>query len=170
LLFLTDALQLWHAVLILLVHGAAGVFAATATQLILHDMVGSADLPSAIRMNASSRNLAILLGPAIGGGMMLLLGPAWGLLANVALYLPFTFFLARVPYTGHGRTGQTGRRAAGFGLADAIQLLRQVSAERRIVMMIALGGVTSFFVGNAFQAQMPGYAHDFGADEAGGWY
>ena len=37
-------------------------------------------------------------------------------------------------------------------------------------MMIALGGVTSFFVGNAFQAQMPEYAHDFGADEAGGWY
>ena len=170
LLFLTDTLRLWHAVVILLVHGAAGVFAATATQLILHDMVGTADLPSAIRMNASSRNLAILLGPAIGGGMMLLLGPAWGLLANVALYLPFTFFLARVPYTGHGRTGQTPRRAAGFGLGDAIQLLRQVSAERRIVMMIALGGVTSFFVGNAFQAQMPGYAHDFGADEAGGWY
>ena len=37
-------------------------------------------------------------------------------------------------------------------------------------MMIALAGVTSFFVGNAFQAQMPEYAHDFGADEAGGWY
>jgi MFS family permease len=25
-------------------------------------------------------------------------------------------------------------------------------------------------VGNAFQAQMPAYAHDFGSDEAGGWY
>ena len=169
-LFLTDTLRLWHAVVILLVHGAAGVFAATATQLIIHDMVGTSDLPSAIRLNATSRNLAILLGPAIGGGMMLLLGPAWGLLANVALYWPFTLFLARVPYTGHSRHGQTPRRAAGFGFGDAIQLLRQVSAERRIVMMIALGGVTSFFVGNAFQAQMPAYAHDFGADEAGGWY
>src|SRR4030095_16674406 len=86
-------LQLWHAVAILLVHGAAGVFSATASQLILHDMVGATDLPSAIRINASSRNLAILLGPAVGGGMMLLLGPAWGLLANVALYWPFTLFL-----------------------------------------------------------------------------
>jgi MFS family permease len=36
--------------------------------------------------------------------------------------------------------------------------------------MIALGGVTSFFVGNAFQAQMPEYAHHLGTDEAGGWY
>ena len=36
--------------------------------------------------------------------------------------------------------------------------------------MIALGGATSFFVGNAFQAQMPEYAHHLGADEAGAWY
>src|SRR5262249_11398932 len=71
---------------------------------------------------------------------------------------------------GHGRRGQAPARAAGFGFADSLRLLRQVSAERRIMMMIALAGVTSFFVGNAFQAQMPEYAHDFGADKAGGWY
>ena len=34
-----------------------------ASQLMMHDMVGGTDLPSAIRINASSRNLAILLGP-----------------------------------------------------------------------------------------------------------
>jgi MFS family permease len=32
--------------------------------------------------------------------------------------------------------------------------------------MIALAGVSSFFVGNAFQAQMPEYAHDLGTDHA----
>ena len=36
--------------------------------------------------------------------------------------------------------------------------------------MIVLGGTTSFLVGNAFQAQMPEYAHHLGADEAGAWY
>src|SRR5688572_841588 len=36
--------------------------------------------------------------------------------------------------------------------------------------MIGLAGATSFFVGNAFQAQMPEYAHHLGADEAGAWY
>ncbi|HSE92614.1 MAG TPA: MFS transporter, partial [Methylomirabilota bacterium] len=80
LLFLTDALALWHAVVILLVHGAAGVVVSAAGQLIIHDMVGADHLHSAVRLNASSRNLAILLGPALGGGLMLLLGPAWGLL------------------------------------------------------------------------------------------
>ena len=36
--------------------------------------------------------------------------------------------------------------------------------------MIVLAGVTSFFVGNAFQAQMPEYAHYLAADDTGAWY
>src|SRR5688572_5842299 len=104
-LFLLGTLQMWHAVVILLVHGAAGVVGAPASQLIIHDMVGKSDLPSAIRLNASSRYLAILVGPAIGGGLMLLLGPAWGLLTNVAFFLPFTIFVALLAYTGHARGG-----------------------------------------------------------------
>ncbi len=168
-LFLTDRLQVWHAVVILLVHGAAGVLGAPAQQLIIHDMVGAGHLPSAIRLNASSRYLAILLGPAVGGGLMLLLGPAGGLLANVAIYVPFSILLLRVRYTGHRHaSGQPPR--ARLGLADAWRLLGQVRADRRLLTMIALGGITSFFVGNAFQAQMPEYAHDLGSDEAGLWY
>ena len=31
--------------------------------------------------------------------------------------------------------------------------------------MILLGGATSLLVGNAFQAQMPEFAHDFGHDK-----
>jgi hypothetical protein len=162
-LFLTGTLRVWHAVVILLVHGAAGVIGAPAQQLIIHDMVGGSHLASAIRLNASSRYLAILLGPAVGGGLMLLLGPAWGLLANVAIYLPFTIFLTRVRYTGHAHAG--GQPRPRTGLADAWRLLGQLRADRRLVTMIVLGGVTSFFVGNAFQAQMPEFAHDFGHDQ-----
>jgi sugar phosphate permease len=36
--------------------------------------------------------------------------------------------------------------------------------------MVLLAGATSFFVGNAFQVQMPEYAHDLGADDHGAWY
>ena len=36
--------------------------------------------------------------------------------------------------------------------------------------MIVLAGATSFFVGNAFQAQMPEYAHHLGTDETGARY
>ena len=169
-LFLTDRLRVWHAVVILLVHGFAGVIGSAAVQLLLHDMVNPAELQSAIRLNATSRNLAILLGPAVGGGLMLLLGPAGGLLANVIIYLPFSILLTRIPYTGHGREGASPRPARRVGLGGAIHLLAEVRTDRRLVTMMVLGGATAFFVGNAFQAQMPEYAHHLGADDAGARY
>ena len=168
-LFLTGTLRVWHAAGILLIHGAAGVIGLPASQLIVYDIVGPEKLPSAIRLNATSRYLAILFGPAVGGGMMLLLGPGRGLLANILLYVPFTLFLLRMPYTGHRRDAGA-RRTTSFRLADIQRLLGEARAEPRLLTMILLGGTTSFLVGNAFQAQMPEYAHHLGADEAGAWY
>ncbi|HEY5617556.1 MAG TPA: MFS transporter [Vicinamibacterales bacterium] len=168
-LFLAGTLEMWHAVVILLVHGAAGVLAAPAQQLIIHDMVPLEHLPSAIRLNASSRYLSILLGPAIGGGLMLLLGSAWGLLTNALIYLPFSIFLFRVPYTGH-TTHEGERRTRPFGFADVWNVLATARTEPRIMTMIALAGASSFFVGNAFQAQMPEYAQYLGADDTGARY
>src|SRR5262244_1527954 len=96
---------------------------APATQLIIHDMVGGTELQSAIRLNATARYLAILLGPAVGGGLMLLLGPAWGLLANVVIYVPFSVFLWRIPYTGHLRDAGQTRPVARPRLWDMVRVL-----------------------------------------------
>jgi MFS family permease len=169
-LFVTGWLQVWHAAVILLVHGAAGVIGAPATQLMIHDIVGAGRLPSAIRLAATGRYLAILLGPAIGGGLMLLLGPAYGLFANAVIYLPFTLYLTRIRYTGHSHDAAAARRTPRFGWAETRHLLGEARKDPRLLSMVALGGITSFFVGNAFQAQMPEYAHHLGTDEAGTWY
>ncbi len=164
-LFLTDTIELWHAAVLLTVHGMAGVIWGPASQLLIHDIVGTEQLQSAIRLSATGRYLGLLMGPAVGGGLMLLLGPPVGLLVNVAIYVPLFLWLLRIPYDGHRRHAQGARRATG--LADTLALLREVSGNRTIFSMILLAGVSSLFVGNAFQAQMPEYAHDLGTDEAG---
>jgi len=168
-LYLMGSLRAWHAAVLLVLHGLAGVIAQPASQLIIHDMVGAEHLQSAVRLNASSRHLALLLGPAVGGGLMLLLGPGWGLIANVVIYVPLSIFLLRVPFTGHVRNGLTAR-ASALGLDEARRILAEIRSDRRIVTMIVLGGATSLFVGNAFQALMPEYAHHLGGDEAGVGY
>src|SRR5262245_29682228 len=38
--FVTDSLQIWHAVVLLVLHGFAGVFWVTSSQVLLYDIVG----------------------------------------------------------------------------------------------------------------------------------
>ena len=169
-LFLTGTLRVWHAAVLLLVHGAGGVIAGPAIQLIVHDIVGPHHLPSAIRLNATSRYLATLFGPAAGGGLMFLLGPGAGILANVLLYIPLSIFLLGMRYTGHREHEQRRPPVSRLGLGEMWQLISRRRLDRRIVLMIVLGGAASFFVGSGFQAQMPEYAHHHGPDDEGGWY
>jgi len=169
LLFLTGTIELWHAVVLLTVHGMAGVIWGPASQLLIHDIVGAHELQSAVRLSATSRYLGLLMGPAVGGGLMLLLGPPWGLLVNVLIYAPLLVWLWKVPYDGHQRHAR-GAEPRRSGLGDTLALLREVSGNRTLFSMILLAGVSSLFVGNAFQAQMPEYAHDLGTDDAGARY
>jgi MFS family permease len=168
-LFLTGTLRAWHAAALLMAHGLAGVIASPSIQLIVHDIVGAEHLPSAIRLNAISRYLSMLVGPAVGGGLMLALGPGVALLVNVLLYVPLTLYLFRMPHTGH-QSADGAPRQVRLGLAEAGRLLAEVRSEPRIIRMILLAGATSFFVGTAFQAQMPEYAHHHGSEEADVWY
>ena len=161
-LFLTGTLQTWHAVVLLIVHGLAGAMWSPAGQLIIHDIVGHEQLQSGVRLAATGRSIGILFGPAVGGALLLGLGPAYGLIANALLYLPMTVWLLRTPYTGHRRTGASDE-SARLSLADAVRTLREISGNRGIVVMTALAGLSSLFVGNAYQAQMPEFAAWFGS-------
>lgn len=160
-LFYTDAIQVWHASILLIIHGIAGVLWAPAEQLLIHDIVGTGQIQSAVRLNATSRQLGLLFGPAVGAGLMMLFGPSLGLLANVLIYLPLTFWLLAVPYTGHLREGAPPRRAIGW--KDALSVIREVAHIRPIITMVLLGGSASLFVGTQVHAQMPEFAHDLGA-------
>jgi MFS family permease len=165
-LFWTDTIELWHACVLLVIHGMAGVLWGPGSQLLIHDSVGREQLQSAIRLNSTSRQLGILFGPAVGGGLMLIFSPSVGLVVNTLIYLPLTIWLLTVPYTGHSREGAApARRAIGWG--DAIQVLRDIASNRPIITMVILGGCVSFFVGTAFQATMPEFAHDLGTEKAG---
>ncbi|MGB7947371.1 MAG: MFS transporter [Candidatus Binatia bacterium] len=163
--FYTNTIEVWHACVLLTVHGMAGVLWSPASQLLIHDIVGSEQLQSAIRLNSTSRQMGVLFGPAVGGALMLLLNPSMGLVVNTLIYLPLTLWLLTVPYTGHSREGAAPARRA-IGWRDAIDVIREVSGNRPIITMVALGGCVSFFVGTAFQATMPEFAHDLGTDKA----
>jgi MFS family permease len=166
-LFLTGILEIWHTVILLIFHGMAGSISGPASQLIIHDIVGRDHLQSAVRLNATGRQLGLLMGPAVGGGLLIAFGPAWGLIVNVAMFLPIMIWLTVSPYTGHGRQAATTGSGA-MRPSEALRTLREFSGIPAIISMVALAGFGSLLVGNAFQVQMPAFAVDLGmGDQAG---
>src|SRR6266513_1800058 len=144
LLFLTGSLELWHAAALLVVHGFAGVLWAPAAQLLIHDIVGEKHLHSAIRLIATGRYLGLLLGPAVGGLILLAMGPARGILFNMLIYLPLILWLWKAPYGGRKPA------AASRGLAELVPMIRAAAHSRVIVSMTLLAGGASLLVTAGF--------------------
>ena len=162
--FITDTLEMWHAAVLLVIHGFAGVLWGPASQLLIQDVVAPNQLASAVRLSATARWLGLLLGPAIGSGIMLLIGPSAAILLNVVFYIPLVVWLWKAPRV---------RRAAASavrGFADILDTIRAIAGNRTIVSMTLLAGGASLFVGNAYQAQMPEFAQHLGHADAGAGY
>ncbi|HUZ77864.1 MAG TPA: MFS transporter [Chloroflexota bacterium] len=165
LLFFSGHLQMWHAMVLLSLHGMAGAIWSPPEQLMLHDIVGRDELTSAVRLNATGKMLGILMGPAVGGIILLLAGPARGIMINALIYLPLSVSLLRIKSTGH----QHGAEARKLSFAGAWRTVIESGGNRVIFTMIAMAGMASFLIGS-FTPQMPEFARDFATSDAGRAY
>ena len=166
-LFITDSLEQWHARVLLIIHGAAGVLWGPASQLLLHDIVEPEVLPSAVRLGATARYLGMLSGPAVGGALLLALGPAHGIIFNALIYLPMILWLWKAPYGPKFRAAVAAPKPAVRGFQDLIQTFRSIRDNSTVLCMTLLAALVALFIGSAYQAQMPGFANDLGHGDPG---
>ncbi len=169
-LLVTDSLQLWQARVLLVMHGLAGVLWNPASQLLLHDIVSPEELPSAVRLAATARYLGMLTGPAVGAALLLAFGPGHGILLNALIYLPMTLWLWKAPYGPRFRPAGWVRAPAFRGCRDLAATFQTLRADPVSLGMVLLAGIAALFVGNAYQAQMPGFALDLGHGDPGTSY
>jgi MFS family permease len=160
-MFLTHSVTLWLAMLLLVLHGLAGVIWNPASQVLIHQMVAPEELSSAVRLNATGRYLGLLVGPVVGAGLLWSLGPAYGIFVNALIYTPLLLWLVNAPYGAAARGWKPYRRGIG-SFADVWSTMGVVVRNRVLLSMTVLVGAASFFVGNAYQAQMPEFARDLG--------
>jgi hypothetical protein len=137
---------------------------------LLYDIVGPADLTSAVRLNATARYVGVLVGPAVGGFFLLTFGPAYGIFLNTLFYLPVVIWLINAPYGPKFRKGAAAPHRAVRGLSDIVHTIREIRGHPVILAMVLLAGVSSFFVGNAYGPQMPNFAQDLGHGDPGASY
>ncbi|MCL4860970.1 MAG: MFS transporter [Caldilineaceae bacterium] len=74
--------QVWHVVMLAALLGVVNAFDGPARQAFVVDMVGREDLPNAIAINSMTFNGARIIGPAIGGLLLVTFGAAWCFLLN----------------------------------------------------------------------------------------
>jgi hypothetical protein len=109
----------------------------------------------------------MFVGPAVGSGLLLALGPAYGLFANILIYAPLTLWLWKAPYGPRFRAQQSAPTVAVRNVRDIAESIGHIGRYPVIATMTLLAGGTAFFVGNAYQAQMPGFAFDLGHGDPG---
>ena len=72
-----NQVQVWHIILLAAGLGVVNSFDAPGRQAFVVDMVGREDLPNAIALNSMMFNSARIIGPAMGGLLLAIIGPAW---------------------------------------------------------------------------------------------
>lgn len=164
-LLLNEALQPWHCVVLLVVHGFASALWHPANQVMLYDMVGEKDLPSAVRLMATGLSLGQLVGPAMGAVLLFTIGPAWGMFANALFYVPFLLHLTLSPFDGHQR------RASGViprvRLRELLDTIRVLPRHPNILLVIALQGAVGLLIGVALMPLLPEFGELLGQVESG---
>ena len=165
--FITDTLTMPAAMVLLVLHGLAGVFWLTSSQVLLYDIVGVEKLASAVRLNATARYFGMLAGPGVGSLIMSTIGPVKGIFLNAALYLPLLIWLLKAAQPHRAKRLEQSATRRVNGLNDIWQTILAVRQIPNLGVMILLSGAASFFVGSSYQAQMPGFATNLGGIEPG---
>jgi MFS family permease len=100
-LAVTGTVQIWHVYALALVLGVASAFDAPARQSFVSEIVDADDLTNAVGLNSAGFNSARLLGPALAGVSIALLGSGvaatgWVILINALTYVAPVMALARL--------------------------------------------------------------------------
>ena len=152
-LTLTGRAEAWHVILSVLFTTAAATFDQPARQAIIPALVPKSQLAQAIALLNPSRELAILLGPALAGVLIAVGGPGLVYLVDVVTYAVLIVVLAvlRVP-----PLVQTGPPRSVFGsIADGARYV----AHRPLITRL-MGLDLSATVFSAYRVLLPAIAVD----------
>lgn len=85
-LTVTGLVALWHVYVFAFLLGCVAAFDAPARQTFVAELVGEADLSNAVALNSTSFNAAQMIGPAVAGVLISLVGSGWVFLINAASF------------------------------------------------------------------------------------
>ncbi|MEF2978184.1 MFS transporter [Subtercola sp. YIM 133946] len=140
LIVLGGAAQLWQVYIFALLLGITSAFDAPARQSFVSNLVSDADLSNAVALNSASFNAARMIGPAIAGVLIAVVGAGWVFLINAASFGAVLFSLTRM----HRESLRT-RKTARSGKGQLLGGFRYVSKRPDIVIVLVIIAIIGAF-------------------------
>jgi MFS family permease len=164
-LTLTHAINKWHLIGIAFFAGIVNAFDIPIRQAFFVHMVGKDDLPNAIALNSSVFNGARVVGPAIAGIAIALVGEGWCFFLNGLSFIAviIALLMMRIQPTDTKKAGESAVRSFVEGFRFA---MRDVPIRSALLLL----SVLSLF-GLQYSVFLPIYAKDIlhGGAKTLGW-
>src|SRR5690349_14664840 len=151
-LTLTGMIREWHIFVLASLLGLVNAFDIPARQVFIIDLVGREDLINAIALNSSMVNGARIVGPAVAGVLVGLVGEGWCFLANAVSYIAVITGLLLMNVAKR----QTGP-PPGSALQHIIEGFRFVAHTPPVHALLLLLGLISL-MGMPYAVLMPIFA------------
>jgi MFS family permease len=133
-----NVIQLWHVYVFAFVFGSAAALDAPVRQTFVAELVGDADLPSAVSLNSTSFNAGRMVGPAAAGLVIAEAGTGWAFLLNgisfAAVLISMTLFRA-----AEMRTNARAPRSAGGFMAGLRYVWSRPDLRAILIMLFLIG-------------------------------
>ncbi len=141
-LVLTDTVELWMVFALALSLGLVGSFDNPARQSFVMEMVGRSKLANAVALNSVLVNVARIIGPAVGGILIVTVGIGFCFLINSATYLVFIAAIAAMRSDDIDRPVPEPRQRGQ--LRDALRYVRGLPVIRSTLVMSAVVGLFAY--------------------------
>ena len=141
-LVVTHEVQLWQVYVLAAMLGMVNVFDNPARQTFIMEMVGREDLPNAVSLNTVVMNASRVVGPAIGGVIITLVGLGVCFFVNAASYIAVIIGLSMMRSAELHPTG-TVRRAKGQ-IRDGFRYVWRTPSLRNTLLAVAVIGIFAY--------------------------
>lgn len=137
-LVLSGHVTLWQVYCFAGIMGCITAFDSPARQTFIAELVGDEDLPNAIALNSSLFNLAQLIGPAIGGVLISIIGAGWVFIFNSASFIAVIASLMKMRVSEFHPMARERNPNGGF-LAGLAYIRQKPELIMALVMLFIVG-------------------------------
>jgi MFS family permease len=142
----TQTVQWWHILILSFLLGVSNAFDAPARQAFVLEMVDREDLTNAIALNSTMFNLAMVLGPALGGLIYYAVGPGWCFTINgisfIAVIIALLLMKLKPFVPVNSNSSTMSDMKAGLSYVRHHPAVRMMISNLFITTLFGLGVVT----------------------------